>query len=478
MAGLQDDFILIAPNGSRIGLAQGLMLYAQSIPGFQASFGPGPFAQVSSNPNNPQIQGITNLSRIDWNANIPGKGYVRIAPGKTVRLEHGLTLDMGPLHVRIEQNRMRSSVVVRPQWRIRITNGAIAGSEYQLTPGRHCLGSGPTSDIRIADPLIASQQAELNVFNDHVIVSNLAYGGGISVFGGVVQTANLGSGDEFSLNGRSFQLTNPALAATRASPLPLMNVTWNYRTIGGLMAGMALAFIVLFVLTRVTNLIPALLFTVSAVVPVTAIAYLVEKYDKTGISLRTLAGSFLFGGTLGILSAILLEWPAASAIGALALMPVMAGAIEEPAKLFATFWRWNHPVYDRPMDGLIIGSACGFGFAMFETAGYGLTNLLRGGVEGLIVTLVLRSFLSPFGHGLWTGITGAAFWECGRDPRRVIHDPRFQKAMLIAIGLHVLWDCSMIFGMIPGMTLLPILGSAVLSVRIYKRLLERRGYST
>ncbi len=243
------------------------------------------------------------------------------------------------------------------------------------------------------------------------------------------------------------------------------------------MTGLALVFIALYLMTGVTNIIPALLLIVSSVVPVTAIAYLVEKYDKTGISFRTLVGSFLFGGTVGVIAAIFFEWTANVILGGIIPLAILAGVIEEPAKLFATFWRWRHPVYDRPMDGLIIGSVCGFGFAVFETAGYGLTALLHGGVEGLLMTLAIRSFLSPFGHGLWTGITGAALWECGRDIKRAINDTRFQKALLIAVGLHMLWDSSNSFSNYPLLMFIPVIISAILSMRIYKRLLDKHGYS-
>ena len=126
------------------------------------------------------------------------------------------------------------------------------------------------------------------------------------------------------------------------------------------------------------------------------------------------------------------------------------------------------------MDGLIIGTVSGFGFAVFETAGYGFTEFDRTGSFGAILyVMVIRGISSPFGHGLWSGIIAAAFWQNGRDLRRAIQARNFQIACLWAIGLHALWNAS---------TLIPYFGygfiilSAVLSVREYRKLLAAKGY--
>lgn len=473
MIGLQDEFVLVAPDGRRIVLSQGLFIYVNLFNGVYMVNGNTPFAQVSVNPNNPAILGLTNLSAYEWEVNIPGKGVVRISNGRSVRLEHGLALIIGPYRFRVERNGMPNRGMVQYGWILRITNGNNAGREFILNKGIHYIGSGAPSDIVIFDPHIAAKQMELNVRNNQVIITNLVYGGVISTNKGVFQTTALGPGDSFMINGISFMLLNPALTQARMNPAPWQNIKWNYKTIGVAMSGMALAFVLLYLMTGVTNIIPALLLIVSSVVPLTAIAYLVEKYDKTGISFRTLTGSFLLGGTVGILAAIFFEWTADVMLGGLLPLAILAGVIEEPAKLITTFWRWKHPLYDRPMDGLIIGTVCGFGFAVFETAGYGLTSLLHGGVGDLLVTLAVRSFLTPFGHGIWTGITGAAFWECDRDVTKAMKDKRFQKALMVAIGLHVLWDSGMIFGNV----LFPLIISASISALYFNNLLHRQGYS-
>jgi len=471
MALSQDNYYLVVSNGVRIRLQLGLIIQARNLSCVQSILRSGPIARVTANPGNAAILGLTNLSQLDWEAHIPGKPMMWITPGRTIRLEQGVTLIIGNIQTKIEKGMMNPSISVGSGWLLRITNGPLAGTELPLGTGQHYIGSGPQSDVVISDAFLAPRHIGLDVHGDRVIASNLVPGSSLSIAGRYLHTANLGPGDEFAVNGRTFLLANPSLATTRIPTLTWRGIGANYISLGVVMAGMALTLIILYLLTGVTNLIPVMLLTVSAVVPVTAIAYLVEKYDRTGISFRTLVVTFLLGGTIGIISTILLELPAAIATGGLILLPIFAGFAEEPAKLIATCWRWKHPVYDRPMDGLIIGTICGFGFAVFETAGYGLSNLLHGGVEGLLITLAIRSMFAPFGHGLWTGITAAAFWECGRNPSRVIRDPRFQKAMLTMVGLHALWNSSIMLGY------LPMIVSAALSLMLYRRLLSRNGYS-
>jgi RsiW-degrading membrane proteinase PrsW (M82 family) len=86
--------------------------------------------------------------------------------------------------------------------------------------------------------------------------------------------------------------------------------------------------------------------------------------------------------------------------------------------------------------------------------------------------MVIRGISSPFGHGLWSGILAAAFWQNGRDLKRAVHSKSFGIACLWAVGLHGLWNASVFGGFGYGCTIL----SAVLSVREYRKLLANKGY--
>ena len=145
------------------------------------------------------------------------------------------------------------------------------------------------------------------------------------------------------------------------------------------------------------------------------------------------------------------------------------------------------------MDGLIIGTVAGFGFAVVETAGYGLCALLEGdslkmGLEGLLLTMVVRGLTSPFCHGLWTGILAAAFWQSGRSLKRAFRSKVFWVGAAWAVGLHALWNGSSMLTepdahsvgcgtlLFIGLGYALMLVTAALSVWQYRGLLLHNGY--
>jgi hypothetical protein len=155
------------------------------------------------------------------------------------------------------------------------------------------------------------------------------------------------------------------------------------------------------------------------------------------------------------------------------------------------------------MDGLILGTVSGLGFAVAETAGYGLAAMMgpRGeSMSALLYLMVIRGIGSPFGHGLWSGILAAAFWQCGRDLKRAFRSRVFGIAALWAVGMHALWNSSSLFVERPrasqeehvaptqslwasgrgygGLGYSGMILSGLLSLREYRRLLQRNGYRT
>src|SRR5262249_9412642 len=178
-----------------------------------------------------------------------------------------------------------------------------------------------------------------------------------------------------------------------------------YARVGAVSGGVAATLFVLLATTGLPTLVPVTLLAMSAVVPATVLAYIIPKYDRKGISFQTLTLTFLAGWTVGGITAMLGFLLGDVLTGGLLLLPVFAGLAEEPAKLLGTAWLWGNPRYDHAMDGLILGTVSGFGFAVFETAGYGFTTLIATGDSGqLLQIMLLRGLTSPFGHGLWSGI--------------------------------------------------------------------------
>ena len=368
-------------------------------------------------------------------------------------------------------------------WKLRVLSGTSLGREFDLSFSRYVLGSQAPSNIVIPDPSISPQHVNIEVRPDGVRVTDCSRGAGMTVNGTRVPAAQVAPGDHVQAGTFKFEFTNPNYVAPNPVTKPgsvlhkLVNLPLYVR-VGLITFAVAAVLYLLLVLTVNPNIIPVTLIAMSAVVPATMICFLVEKYDTTGISFHTLAITFLAGGTLGIIAAVINGIAAEIVVGGLLSFSIFAGIYEEPAKFFATSWRWRHPRYDRPLDGLILGTVSGFGFAVFETAGYGFTAFF--GEKGLdfgslLYVMVIRGISSPFGHGLWAGIVAAAFWQNGRSLKRAVRSRSFGIACLWAIGLHGLWNAgASLTGCGYGYMIMIL--SAVLSVREYRKLLAKKGY--
>jgi protease PrsW len=381
--------------------------------------------------------------------------------------------------------------IQQPQgWKLRVLSGTSIGKEFPLAPARYVLGSRAPATIVIPDPSIAPQHVVIDLHADRVEIRDCSGGAGVTVNGARVATARLAPGDQITAGSFSFTFSNPAWrpplppptqapGKPHGAPARGGSVFYAFAQLplwvraGSVTMAVAVALFVLLWISQAPTLVPITLLAMSAVVPVAMICWLVEKYDRTGISFHTLVLTFLAGGTFGVIGAMLVF----TLTGDLLAFAVLAGFAEEPGKLLATAWRWRHAAYDRPMDGLILGTVAGLGFAVVETAGYGLAALLSGeqGLEfgRLLWTMVIRGLSSPFCHGMWCGILAAAFWQCGRSFKRAIRSKVFWVAAAWAVGLHALWNGSDMLGIFGyGAMLVP----AALSVWQYRKLLLKQGY--
>jgi len=160
-------------------------------------------------------------------------------------------------------------------------------------------------------------------------------------------------------------------------------------------------------------------------------------------TLRITFTAFIYGGTLGVLGASLLEaeflkQPTAGTY-------VYVGLIEEAVKLGALWLIARRLPRYTMRDGIVLGAAVGFGFAALESAGYAFNALftLNGlSLTSLVETEVLRGILAPVGHGLWTAILGGAVFATAARHGR----PRLTGGVvgwyLLVAALHTLWDSS------------------------------------
>lgn len=196
------------------------------------------------------------------------------------------------------------------------------------------------------------------------------------------------------------------------------------------------------------NLYPGWVFMGAFSIPFSVMVFFLETNTPGNISFYRVLKLFFLGGLLSLVFSLFLF----DATGAdLWLGPVAAGPIEEIGKLLAVVAvarKWTGVKWT--LNGLLLGSAVGAGFAAFETAGYIANADALGGTD--FRTMIIRGLLAPFTHVIWTAAAAGALW-------RHMGDRKFAFGMLlewpvlrilaISIALHMLWNS--------GLTV-PILG--------------------
>lgn len=194
------------------------------------------------------------------------------------------------------------------------------------------------------------------------------------------------------------------------------------------------------------NVLPGLIITGSFAAPLAMAVFFFECNQPQNISLYVVLKLFVWGGILGmVLSLILFEvqWPTAL-FGASA-----AALIEEPGKLAAVVLLAHRARYPWTLNGLCFGAAVGAGFAAFESAGYALAIAIGAGTDAMTQNLVVRGFLAPFAHVVWTAIAAGALWRVSRGgplASASFLNWRFASPFLVVMALHFIWNSSFLDG--------------------------------
>ncbi len=193
------------------------------------------------------------------------------------------------------------------------------------------------------------------------------------------------------------------------------------------------------VLTQNPILFPTVLMLGTLAVPSAYVAFFFDHRRLSGLSLKAVVLSFVYGGVLGVFASAILEPifiarldPASS---------LVVGLIEEFTKILGVLLIARHHRHNAELDGLILGAAAGMGFASMESSGYAFVAFLgSGGNLSLMVGVtLLRGMLSPIGHGTWSAILASVLFRESRVGRfRVNH--KVIGAYLTVSILHGLWD--------------------------------------
>jgi RsiW-degrading membrane proteinase PrsW (M82 family) len=220
--------------------------------------------------------------------------------------------------------------------------------------------------------------------------------------------------------------------------------------LGGGLALWTLAALVTYA-TRNTTLLPTLILLGSFLMPVTFVLWAYERHGRD-LGVSVILGSFLAGGTLGVLGASVKEY---YLLHPSLWMCVGVGLIEEAVKLGALMFVLRRqsrlrgggpPARAKPRvgerAGLVLGATVGFGFAALESAGYAFNAAVSTqGVDlrALLETEILRGVLAPFGQGLWTAIAGGVLLSYrGMNGRFRFTGPVVGTYLGVSL-LHALW---------------------------------------
>jgi len=235
--------------------------------------------------------------------------------------------------------------------------------------------------------------------------------------------------------------TGPATPAASARP---EHVGWKTLLVGGV----AVFGVLVWILFRTgnPNLYPTVVLIGSFLVPMAFVAFVHDHLRRSVLSFEAVAWSFVIGGVLGILGASILEPVLLPRLvgesDTLTLRGGLAvGAIEEACKLAAVMFIVRRLPHGRALDGLLVGTAVGMGFAAFESLGYAFTILFAtgGDVTASLIQTALRAILAPFGHGIWTGIAAAALFADSEQGRWRL-GARTISAFVLVVVLHGAWD--------------------------------------
>lgn len=243
--------------------------------------------------------------------------------------------------------------------------------------------------------------------------------------------------------------TTPSLIQVVADwPTP-----WAFIRLLGLSIAASIGFY--YALDRFSNplLIPGWIFVGCFGIPFAVLVFFIESNILRNVSFyRALSLMFLGGLISMVASLFLFEYTKLETwMGAMS-----AGLIEETGKLLAViFFTRKWLGYEWTLNGLLFGAAVGTGFSAFESAGYVFVALAQGESFSSETTMILRAFLSPFTHTIWTAATAAALWRVKGDRNfewSMVSDARFLRIFIIVAGLHLVWNSPLTIPVIGGMT--------------------------
>lgn len=166
--------------------------------------------------------------------------------------------------------------------------------------------------------------------------------------------------------------------------------------------------------------------------------------------------AFVLNTASGIAVALLTDsMTAGQTFGAVISAPI----VEETAKamILFIFFFWKKDEFDGVIDGIVYAAMAGLGFAMTENIQYYGRAVMQAGGEGLTVVFILRGFLAPFSHPLFTSLTGIGLGLARQSRNAAVKFTAPIFGLLAAISLHSIWNGSVVLFGGPGFILMYVL---------------------
>lgn len=200
------------------------------------------------------------------------------------------------------------------------------------------------------------------------------------------------------------------------------------------------------------SLLHALMGTLVAFLPAPfylALWLWLDRYDPEPA--WALAGAWLWGGGVATFISYIFNTLTGSVThavtGSAALASFMTSSVSAP--LVEEFTKGLPVVlillllrreFDGVLDGIVYAGVVALGFATVENILYYGRNFMTAGFSGLFITFFVRGLLDPFGHSVYTAMTGIGCGISRIARQKVVRYVAPLAGYAVAVMLHSLWN--------------------------------------
>lgn len=229
------------------------------------------------------------------------------------------------------------------------------------------------------------------------------------------------------------------------------------KVIGAVIAiliALLLGLIVLFLIGVETGPLALLIGLVSATLPVPiylALVLWIDRYEAEPIWM--LATAFFWGALVAVFFAFIINTASGFAVSAMTNSMkagrtfgavISAPIVEESAKalILFIFFFWKKDEFDGVIDGIVYAALAGLGFAMTENIQYYGRAVMEGGGGGLTFVFILRGFMAPFSHPMFTSFTGIGLGLARQTRNTAVKWIAPPLGLMAAMSMHSIWNGS------------------------------------